>query len=92
MDQPDDPQNYVMVDLMVLWTTRAERKHTMQQATTTFRRALLTAIENNKIPISQVAAALGIDPRAVRRHLSEALKLDTDNSQCHATPPTPPPL
>ncbi len=80
MDQPDDPQNYVIVDLMVLWTTRAERKYTMQQATVTFRRALLTAIEDDEIPISHVAAALGIDHRAVRRHLQAARALPADDS------------
>lgn len=71
----DDPHNLVLTDLMGLWADRADRLHEQREATTAFRHALRNAVDEGKVPIAQVAAALGLSPRGVRRHLEAARSL-----------------
>ena len=71
----DDPHNLVLTDLMGLWAERANRLHEQSKATTAFRRALRIAVDQDKVPITEVAAALGLSRRGVGRHLDAARSL-----------------
>ncbi|MDE0137316.1 MAG: hypothetical protein OXM57_14495 [bacterium] len=71
----DDPHSLVLTDLLGLWADRADRIREQRKATTAFRRALVSAVVADEVPILQVAKALGISSRGVRRHLEAARSL-----------------
>lgn len=71
----DDSRSLVLTDLLGLWADRAARLHEQREATTTFRVALRSAVEEDNVPIRQVAKALGISSRGVRRHLDASRSL-----------------
>lgn len=71
----DDSHSLLLTDLLGLWADRAARLHEQREATAAFRVALRSAVDEDNVPILQVARALGISSRGVRRHLDAARSL-----------------
>ena len=75
LNAADDSRSLVLTDLLGLWADRAARLHEQREATTAFRVALRAAVDDDNVPIRQVAKALGLSSRGVRRHLDASRSL-----------------
>ena len=68
----DDSHSLLLTDLLGLWSDRSARLDEQREATAAFRAALRAAVDEDNVPVRQVANALGISRRGVRRHLDAA--------------------